>query len=45
VSAAPALSQNRDCPVIDGHVGLPDAPGIGFKRKAEPYKIMKPLEG
>jgi L-alanine-DL-glutamate epimerase-like enolase superfamily enzyme len=34
-----------DCPVVDGHVGLPDAPGIGFERKSELYKVMKPLEG
>jgi L-alanine-DL-glutamate epimerase-like enolase superfamily enzyme len=34
-----------DCPVAEGHVGLPDAPGIGFERKRELYKVMKPLEG
>jgi D(-)-tartrate dehydratase len=34
-----------DCPVVDGHVGLPDAPGIGFERKSELYAVMKPLEG
>jgi L-alanine-DL-glutamate epimerase-like enolase superfamily enzyme len=34
-----------DCPVVDGHVSLPDAPGIGFERKSELYKVMKPLEG
>ena len=33
------------CPVVDGHVGLPDAPGIGFERKSELYKVMRPLEG
>jgi hypothetical protein len=26
-------------------VGLPDAPGIGFERKTELYKVMRPLEG
>jgi D(-)-tartrate dehydratase len=34
-----------DCPVVDGYVGLPDAPGIGFERKSELYKVMRPLEG
>lgn len=34
-----------DCPVVDGYVGLPDAPGIGFERKSELYAVMKPLEG
>src|SRR3954463_3855657 len=34
-----------DCPVVDSHVGLPDAPGIGFERKSELYAVMKPLEG
>src|ERR671913_1300920 len=29
------------CPVVDGHVGLPDAPGIGFERKSELYKVMR----
>src|SRR5829696_571521 len=33
------------CPVVDGHVGLPDAPGIGFERKSELCKVMRPLEG
>lgn len=34
-----------DCPVVEGYVGLPDAPGIGFERKSELYAVMKPLEG
>jgi hypothetical protein len=34
-----------DCPVVDGHVGLPDSPGIGSERKAELYKVMKALAG
>ncbi|HEX8164450.1 MAG TPA: mandelate racemase/muconate lactonizing enzyme family protein [Beijerinckiaceae bacterium] len=34
-----------DCPVVGGRVTLPDAPGIGFERKSELYKVMKPLEG
>ena len=33
-----------DCPVVEGRVTLPDAPGIGFERKSELYKVMKPLE-
>jgi L-alanine-DL-glutamate epimerase-like enolase superfamily enzyme len=34
-----------DCPVVEGRVTLPDAPGIGFERKSELYRVMKPLEG
>ncbi len=32
-----------DCPVVDGRVALPDAPGIGFERKADLWAVMKPL--
>ena len=32
-----------DCPVEGGHVGLPDAPGIGFERKNELYAVMRDL--
>ena len=32
-----------DCPVVDGRVGLPDAPGIGFERKADLWAVMKEL--
>ena len=32
-----------DCPVVDGRVALPDAPGIGFERKADPWAVMKEL--
>ncbi|HEX8664817.1 MAG TPA: mandelate racemase/muconate lactonizing enzyme family protein [Beijerinckiaceae bacterium] len=34
-----------DCPVVGGRVTLPDAPGVGFERKSELYRVMKPLEG
>ncbi|HEY7036806.1 MAG TPA: enolase C-terminal domain-like protein [Thermomicrobiales bacterium] len=30
-------------PVIDGHVGLPDSPGIGFEEKANLYPLMRAL--
>ncbi len=30
-----------DCPVVDGRVALPDAPGIGFERKANLWAVMK----
>jgi len=30
-----------DCPVVDGRVALPDAPGIGFERKADLWSVMK----
>ena len=30
-----------DLPVIDGYVGLPDAPGIGFERKSKLYEVMQ----
>ena len=30
-----------DCPVVDGQVALPDAPGIGFERKADLWAVMK----
>lgn len=32
-----------DCPVIDGRVALPDAPGIGFESKADLWSVMKEL--
>ena len=32
-----------DCPVVDGRVALPDAPGIGFERKADLWAVMKDL--
>ena len=32
-----------DCPVEGGYVALPDAPGIGFERKAELYSVMREL--
>src|SRR3546814_5275300 len=34
-----------DCPVEGGYVALPDAPGIGFERKAELYAVMRDLAG
>jgi len=30
-------------PVQDSYVRLPDSPGVGFKAKAELYKLMKTL--
>ncbi len=30
-------------PVIDGHVALPDAPGVGFETKANLHRVMKAL--
>ena len=30
-----------DCPVVDGRVALPEAPGIGFERKADLWAVMK----
>jgi L-alanine-DL-glutamate epimerase-like enolase superfamily enzyme len=30
-------------PVVDGYVGLPDAPGIGFEEKANLYPLMRDL--
>jgi L-alanine-DL-glutamate epimerase-like enolase superfamily enzyme len=32
-----------DCPVVDGRVALPDAPGIGFERKADLWSVMKKI--
>ncbi len=32
-----------DCPVEDSRVCMPDAPGIGFERKADLWTVMKPL--
>ncbi|HSI00613.1 MAG TPA: mandelate racemase/muconate lactonizing enzyme family protein [Reyranella sp.] len=32
-----------DCPVVDGRVALPEAPGIGFERKADLWAVMKEL--
>ena len=31
------------CPVEDGSVGLPDAPGIGFECKAELFEVLRKL--
>ena len=33
------------CPVVNGTVGLPQAPGIGFEDKAQLYPIMRELAG
>ncbi|MBM3643202.1 MAG: mandelate racemase [Alphaproteobacteria bacterium] len=30
-----------DCPVVDGRVHLPDAPGIGFERKSDLWAVMR----
>jgi L-alanine-DL-glutamate epimerase-like enolase superfamily enzyme len=32
-----------DTPVVDGHVGLPDVPGIGIEAKAGLYAVMRAL--
>ncbi len=32
-----------DTPVVDGHVGLPDVPGIGIEKKAPLYAVMRAL--
>jgi L-alanine-DL-glutamate epimerase-like enolase superfamily enzyme len=32
-----------DTPVVDGHVGLPDVPGIGIEAKARLYAVMRAL--
>jgi L-alanine-DL-glutamate epimerase-like enolase superfamily enzyme len=32
-----------DCPVRDGRVRLPDAPGIGFEAKRDLWAVMRPL--
>jgi L-alanine-DL-glutamate epimerase-like enolase superfamily enzyme len=32
-----------DCPVVDGRVALPEAPGIGFERKADLWSVMKEI--
>jgi L-alanine-DL-glutamate epimerase-like enolase superfamily enzyme len=32
-----------DVAIIDGHVGLPDIPGIGFEAKSKLYAVMKEL--
>lgn len=34
-----------DTPIEDGYVSLPDAPGIGFERKAELFEVLKGLSG
>jgi D(-)-tartrate dehydratase len=31
------------CPVVDGHVRLPEIPGVGFEAKVNLYAVMKPL--
>jgi D(-)-tartrate dehydratase len=33
-----------EVPVVDGYVGLPDIPGIGFEAKSELYAVLKGLE-
>ncbi|WP_416143740.1 hypothetical protein [Planococcus koreensis] len=30
-----------DIPVVDGYVGLPDVPGIGFETKAPLIKLLR----
>ena len=32
-----------DCPVVESRVKMPDAPGIGFERKADLWAVMKEL--
>jgi D(-)-tartrate dehydratase len=32
-----------DIAVVDGYVGLPDIPGVGFEKKAELYKLFSQL--
>ena len=32
-----------DTPVVDGRVGLPDAPGVGFERKAGLWELLRDL--
>jgi L-alanine-DL-glutamate epimerase-like enolase superfamily enzyme len=32
-----------DCAVVDGRVAMPDAPGIGFERKADLWSVMKEI--
>ncbi|HEY9445669.1 MAG TPA: enolase C-terminal domain-like protein, partial [Burkholderiales bacterium] len=32
-----------DTPVEDGHVRMPDAPGVGFEAKQALYKVMRSL--
>jgi len=32
-----------NCPVIDGRVGMPDLPGVGFEAKNELWDVMRPL--
>jgi D(-)-tartrate dehydratase len=41
----PALRRlrRRRAPVEDGHVTMPDLPGIGFEGKADLYRVMKEL--
>lgn len=34
-----------DTPIEDGYVNLPDAPGIGFERKAALFEVLKGLAG
>ena len=32
-----------DTPVVDGRVGLPDAPGVGFEQKARLWELLRDL--
>jgi D(-)-tartrate dehydratase len=32
-----------DTPVVDGRIGLPDAPGVGFERKAGLWELLRQL--
>ena len=34
-----------DTPIEDGYINLPDAPGIGFERKAALFEVLKGLAG
>ena len=34
-----------DTPIKNGHVGLPDTPGVGFEAKSKLYAVMKNLAG
>jgi L-alanine-DL-glutamate epimerase-like enolase superfamily enzyme len=33
----------EDVPVVDGYIGLPDVPGIGFEEKTELFAVMQAL--
>lgn len=32
-------------PVVNGYVGLPQVPGVGFEAKAALYKVMREVAG